>query len=365
MTRNPLGEAGTGAHTVPVTRLLPLMLALFLGFAGGSRAVAQEIYAAPAPSEVASWTVPRMPEDWDTVHGPYLRFHGEGADYATMLHLSRHAADSLPRLATELGVPIGDTIHVVVAPSARVFRELQPGNAPSWADGVAYPALGTIYLHAPRARDNTGTPLEKVLDHELVHVLLGRAFYPHPTPMWLQEGVAKVYAKEVTPDTTADLARGMVGRGLLSVTALTNHFPSDPGEAQLAYAQSADFIGYLRVEHGPEALPTLIRSLARGEDIDAAVHRATGKSFETVDRAWRDRLESGIPFELTAFFGQLDVTLLGLGGLGLVYAGVMRRRRFHQRIEQMAAEEAAMDALMAKIRAEEAERAVADAFHGR
>lgn len=346
-------------------RLLPLLLALFLAFAAGSRASAQEIWAAPPPAEVATWSVPPMPEGWDTVHGPFLRFHGDGADYATLLHLSRYAAESLPRLATELGVPIGDTIHVVVAPSARTFRELQPGNAPSWADGVAYPALGTIYLHAPRARNNTGTPLEKVLDHELIHVLLGRAFFPHATPMWLQEGVAKVYAKEVTPDTTADLARGMVGRGLLSVTSLTDRFPSDPNEAQLAYAQSADFIGYLRVEHGPDALPTLIRSLARGEDIDAAIHRATGKSFESVDRAWRDRLESGIPFEWTAWLGQLDVTLLGLGGVGLVFAGIMRRRRFTRRIEQMAAEEAAMDALMAKIRAEEAERAVADAFHGR
>ena len=141
--------------------------------------LAQEMYAAPEPTEVATWDIPAAPEAWDTVYAPFIRFHGDEADYKTMLHLSRHASESLPRLATELGVPIGDTIHVFVAPSRGMFRELQPGNAPSWADGVAYPALGVVYLHSPMARDNTGTSLEKVLDHELIHILLGRAFYPH------------------------------------------------------------------------------------------------------------------------------------------------------------------------------------------
>ena len=222
---------------------------------------------------------------------------------------------------------------------------------------MAYPALGVVYLHAPGARDNTGTPLEKVMDHELIHIILGRAFFPHHTPMWLQEGVAKVYAKEVTPENTAALARGMMGTGLLSVTALDKSFPRDPVKAQMAYAQSADFIGFLNVEYGPEALPVLIRALARGETIDHAIYEATGDWFETVDADWRARLETGVPLSFTALTA--DGVLLGLGGIALLVGGVFRRRRFHRRLAEMEAEEALVDELMAKIRAEEAERAVA------
>lgn len=331
-----------------------IFLTILLAFA--PPAGAQELYAAPAPAEVATWQVPELPTGWETVHGPFLRVHGESDEYGVMLALSRHAAESLPRLATELGVPIGDTIHVIVAPTRQAFWDLQPGNAPSWADGVTYPALGVIYLHAPTARDNTGTPLEKVLDHELVHVLLGRAFYPHPTPVWLQEGVARVYANEVSPDNTEVLARGMATTGLLSLTALDSSFPRDALKAQLAYAQSADFITFLRVEHGPEALPKLIRALARGDGIDSAMHQATGQWLDDVDESWRSRLESGIPLSFTAL--TVDGVLLGFGGIALVVGGLFRRRRFHRRLAEMEAEEALVDELIAKLKAEEAERSV-------
>lgn len=335
--------------------ILPVLLAALLFVAPAAHS--QEIFSAPAPTTVASWDVPPLPEDWDTVHAPFLRVHGHPDDYRTLLHLSRHASESLPRLALELGVPIGDTIHVVVVPSHATFRELQPGNAPSWADGVAYPALGWIYLHAPGARDNTGTPLEKVLDHELIHVVLGRSFFPNPTPMWLQEGVAKVYAKEVSPANTQAMARGMVGGGLISLTSLNDSFPRDPGRAQLAYAQSADFIGFLNTEYGEQAVPTMINHLVRGESIDAAVFAATGQWLETVDENWRSRLEDGFSLSWTAL--TVDGVLLGLGGIALFFGGIVRRRQFHRRLAEMEADEALVDDLVAQMRAEEAEQAIA------
>jgi hypothetical protein len=77
------------------------------------------------------------------------------------------------------------------------FRALQPGQPPTWADATAYPAAGPICLRAPALRSGTDTRLEQVLDHELVHVLLGRAFAPAQPPTWLQEGIARVFAGEV------------------------------------------------------------------------------------------------------------------------------------------------------------------------
>ncbi len=332
-----------------MTLLRAVLLLVLAHLAGPARA--QEMYAAPAsPVEVAP--LPDPPRGWDTVYAPFLRVHGAPEDYPTLLHLARHGARSLPRLATELGVPIGDTIHVYVATSDAEFRALQPGRAPLWADGVAWPGLGAIFLHSPRARDNTGTPIEQVLDHELVHVVLGRAFQPHPVPLWLQEGVAEVQAGEVGPHTT----RGMANTGLMGLTALTDRFPDDPVKARLAYAQSAHFVGFLRAEYGPEALPTLIRHLAAGHDIDRAVHAATGHWLDDVDAAWRASLQTGIPLSFTALTA--DGVLLGLGGLALLVGGVLRRRQFHRRLAEMEAEEALVDELVERFRADEAEQAV-------
>src|SRR5690606_24960154 len=118
-----------------------------------------------------------------------------------------------PELADELGVPIGDTIHVYVTPSTQAFRELQPGSPPTWADATAYPGRGVVYLRAPEARGGAADPIEQVLEHELTHILVGRAFLPNHPPSWLQEGVAQVVSGEHEPGLSRELLRaGATGR---------------------------------------------------------------------------------------------------------------------------------------------------------
>jgi len=327
------------------------LLALWLAT---SPAQGQEWTSGPTVQEEAGWVVPPPPEEWRTVHGSFLRVHGEDRDFSTLLRLARHGSDALPDLATRLGVPIGDTIHVYLAGSDQVFRELQPGNAPSWADATAYPALGVIYLRSHRARHGQSKPLEQVLDHELVHVLLGRAFMPQRPPQWLQEGVAQVMAGEFTPQTTEDLAAGMLGGGLISLEDLSRGFPSDARRAKLAYAQSADFVAWLQMQHGPEALTVLIKEMAAGATIHAAVRRATGRFLEDIDREWRGRLTSGIPLSLTPLT-TVDAWW-ALAGIALLIGGVLRRRQFRRRLAEMEAEERLVDEMLEQMAAESSER---------
>jgi hypothetical protein len=77
------------------------------------------------------------------------------------------------------------------------------GPSPEWADATAWPELGAIFLRSPDIRVGGDEPLEQVLDHELVHVLLGRAFGDEQPPIWLQEGVAQVLAKQLGPRRVA------------------------------------------------------------------------------------------------------------------------------------------------------------------
>ena len=321
-------------------------------------AQAQDVYARPSPELEAVMDVPLAPEHWTTVYGSFLRFHGEPRDMKLMMALSEHASERLPELATELGVPIGDTIHVFVASTDHEFHSLQPGRAPSWADGVAYPALGVIYLHSPRARNGTGKSMTQVLDHELVHIILGRSFYPNPTPQWLQEGVAQVWAGEFTPETTNRLAAGMLGGGLLSLRTLDRGFPQDAVRAQLAYAQSADLVSWLEGTYGPGTISGLVAQLVAGETMEGAIYQVTGDYMDDVEEAWKDRLEGGVSLSITALTG--ENTWWVIGALILAVAGFMRRREFHRRIKKMGDEEALVDELLERMRAEEQERVVKD-----
>lgn len=268
---------------------------------------------------------------------------GDPADVATVVYLAAHADEALPRLAGELGVRQPTGLRVTVAPSELAFRDLQPGRPPAWADGTAWPNQGLIFLKSPRIRPGTATPLSTVLEHELVHVLLGQAFGDRPVPAWLQEGVAKVLAREVTPDMSDALAGAVLGGSLLSLDELTDGFPADPMRARLAYAQSADLIAYLRNHHGEEALPVLVRRMAAGADVDEAMRAATGLSPLALDAAWRARLLAS-PIWLRALVR--PELWLGLAGLFFLVGGAFKLRRNRARLARWEEREAMEDALL-------------------
>ncbi len=300
---------------------------------------------AAEPAEGPTWRVappaapqldalPDEPAEWTVVDGLYARVHGPAHRTDLLLRVANHAAVSLPALAERLGVPIGDTVHIYVVSSMDEFRQLQPGTPPTWADATAYPELGAVFLRAPELRPGTEDPLETVIDHELVHILLGRAFAPADPPRWLQEGVAQVYAGEFGPED----ARTLTGAPVMSLGQLHNGFPREAGQARLAYVLSADFVAWLGYEYGDSAVPTLIRAMAREQDIGDAVHVATGMPIAEVEQAWRDRLADGPPAWLRwVEDGRLA---FGFGALALIGGGILRRRRFHQRMTEREAEEA-------------------------
>lgn len=320
--------------------------------------------AVAAPPETRNPTValqpaadaelPPLPAGWETVKTPFVHFHGPSEDTEVLLRLSRHASEQVPLLAKELGVGLGETMHVYLADSHQRFRDLQPHRAPTWADGVAYPRLGMILLRSPSIRGGQAQPLETVLRHELVHILLGRTFAPNVPPSWLQEGLAQVHAGELTPEVAKTLANGMAAGQLMSLNGLSRGFPDDPVLARLAYAQSADFLAWFEDTYGDEGVRTLIHELAAGTSIEGSIHAATGDFIEDVDRAWRQRLvDGGLAFGALA---NMD-WLMGLGGIVLVIGGIARRRRFHERLEEMEREEAALEALLGSYLDERARRA--------
>ncbi|MEQ1566657.1 MAG: hypothetical protein ABMA64_13535 [Myxococcota bacterium] len=309
-----------------------------------------------APARASDWTraperaerreLPVVPEGWTTVPGTYLRVHAPEPLVHTALRMAQHGSEALPKLADRLEVPIGETIHVFVAPDDATFRALQPGAPPTWADATAWPELGVVFLRGASARKASDAPLEQVFDHELVHVLLGRAFEPQRPPTWLQEGVAQLLAGELGPEEARTLGRASVS-GWIGLESIERGFPSDPFRAELAYAESADFVAYLVDQHGEQVLPALIKASARGEPLRRAVFTATGTLFESAEADWR---ATHTPSDLRLAALADGEWLWVVGAFVLLGAFVRRRREFHRRLAQMEAEEALVDAWIAAAR---------------
>ena len=285
---------------------------------------------------------PDVPSDWVMYSGPYAQVHSAPDDSATALHLSRYVSASLPRIAEEMGVPIGRTMNIFITPDQEAFRTLQPGTPPNWADGTAWPTAGLIYLRSPSIRGGTASPLEQVLDHEIAHVLLGQAFGARRVPRWLQEGVAQLVAREYTPQVTDRIGQGMFGDNLIPLDSLTRGFPDDPIQARLAYAQSADLVAYINNQAGPEAMGVLIREMASGRPFGAALKVATGMTSDELETAWLARLDTSMLW-LRPLVS--DTVILSGAGIAFFVLGIATLRRRRQQLAAMAEDEALEDAL--------------------
>jgi hypothetical protein len=307
-----------------------------------------------APAEPPRPEVAAPLGGWWTEDGLYARVHAAPEDMEVARGLAAHAAESVPRLAARLGLTPGGRLDVYVAPSQESFVRLQPGAPPDWADGTAWPQHGLVFLRAPSVRGAATEPLAQVLDHEIVHVLVGRAFAEGGArggpPRWLQEGLAQWMSGEHGPEVGRTLSSG----GVIPLAELTRGFPADPIRARLAYAASVDFVAFVAQEWGEAAVRDLVRRMARGADVEEALAGATGEGFSSVEAAWRaDWADPVFWARLVQVSGE---AVWVLAALGIVVGAFRVRRRNRARLDRWEQEEE-LARLLAEARAQQAAQA--------
>ena len=143
------------------------------------------------------------------------------------------------------------------------------------------------------------------------------------------------------------LSSGALTGSLVYLEALEHRFPADPVRADLAYAESADFVAWLEATYGADTLPELVRATARGDSMRQAVYGATGQFLDDLETDWQARL-AGPAFKFASV--AQGEWAWGLAAVALVGAGISRRRRFQRRLAEMEAEEAMLDELVAGFR---------------
>lgn len=213
-----------------------------------------------------------------------------------------------------------------------------PGGAPArWAVAQAYPERNIILVEARSLVTAEG---QEILRHELAHVALGQL--GRGWPRWFHEGLAMHVAGEhrITWPRTNPLFRAAQGERLLPLDQLTSAWPDHAVEAELAYAESADFVATLAARHGTAKLRAVIDAVQGGEPFELAFAKVLGASVRHEEELWKKELarrSSWVPLWVD---GPGLWALLG----GLCVIGYLRRRAYVARLRaQQAAEEALME----------------------
>jgi hypothetical protein len=232
----------------------------------------------------------------------------------------------------EVGAGISSELTVRVGINPEQMQKLAPPHVklPEYATGVALPAEGLILLTLTAPDNWEPVGLETVLTHELSHVALYRAVAGNKVPRWFSEGLAISQADERSFARIRTLWEGSVQGRIIPLESLSDAFPARDFQVNLAYAQSADFVVFLR--EGQDNLRrfySLIDYLRKGTTFERAVFSAYHVPVGYLEREWR--------FSLQRRFGRLPLLLTGVGTIWvlasvLLFTAYIKTKRKHAAI---------------------------------
>src|SRR5258708_21133784 len=297
-------------------------------------------------------TLPPLPDDFEVFDRGWIHLAAPATIHDRIPALLADAVEFRSHLSEVLGQPVLGYVHVRIVRSPEQMTELAPEGAPPprYAAGVAYPELRVILLAMKAPATWEAPDLSELMRHELTHVALAGAVTERHVPRWFNEGLAIRESGEAPWARTKTLWDASLSRTLIPLKDLDSSFPTERYDVNIAYAESADFVGFLMRDSDRARFGSLVQRRGAGVPFERALEDAYGTDVRKLEFQWRE--------EVGRRFGIVPV-LTGGGVLWVVIAGlaaaawIKRRRKAKAKLEQWALEEALIDRAAAAARARE------------
>lgn len=253
---------------------------------------------------------------WDDARIGSATVHWYGQNEAIARHFGDLAGDAADAGADLLGTPLADGIDIFVYDAREDFIGAVGPTAREWIGAATYPNIRTVFMWLGAGPTDY---LEQTIAHEVTHVVFYDATHNpfHAPPTWMDEGTA-TWSEDGNVDTERDLVRleSSSAQGLMAFEALTDQFPIDARDANLAYAEGTVMIDQIVHDHGADAMANIAEAYRSGATDDEAIRAGTGESFADLRSAFFDSfgVSEPQPVEPLPLDGS-DVSLPG-GGSG-------------------------------------------------
>jgi hypothetical protein len=227
--------------------------------------------------------------EWRDLEDGLLRVHwydGDAAFGAAALDAARRGLQSASKM---IQISLSEPLDVYVYATPAELQSALVLGGQGWIEGHASPELGVAMMSISPGAEQ-GLELERVIPHELMHVLLYRSVGANYNrlPTWLREGMATLAEVYPNPDFDAALAQATETGTLLPLADLCASFPSDSGPAFLAYAESRSFTQFILDNYGTPGLSALMASYADGLDCEQGAYQALGLPLSDLEIRWRE-----------------------------------------------------------------------------
>jgi len=263
----------------------------------------------------------------------FFRFYFETENGATADLIE--TADTVTRKVKFLtGFAPGEKIDVFIAEDRNAFKRLLPkkSRVPSWAVGVAFPALNRIILLKEPRIDLAAT-----FRHELNHILLGQAFRGKAkVPRWLDEGLAMIVAEDWNLSAMTVMTGAVLTGAVMPMADIARRFPYEEKRARIAYAQSFYFIAFLKREFGEAGFRRFLDVYRNHQNFKLALKRTYYLDWPEIEELWQQYLRlrfNWIPILTSTGFLWFAASII------FVIGYFLKKRRSRQKLAQWEEEE--------------------------
>lgn len=188
-----------------------------------------------------------------------------------------------------------EQITVRLTSDIETFNKVQPKTPPEWASGIAYPSLRLVVIQIPplwktNSVDFLANNYIKVFQHEIIHILLDDFYSGKTIPRWLNEGLAKMLAKEFSIDDQVIIGQAVLIDQLIPFHLLEKNFPKYENRANLAYIQSKSFLSYILERFGKEKFYNILNTLKNEGNLNEALWKETRHGLTELEDDWEKDL---------------------------------------------------------------------------
>jgi hypothetical protein len=263
-----------------------------------------------------------------TATTPHFAFSFHPHEEKTIRSLLEEAEELRREITADLGLEPKGVTRVYLASSLHMYQALQPGGKiQAWSRAVAYPRLNLIVILSPKAVRGGHMDLGTIFKHEFTHIVLGRAFQGSKgIPHWLHEGVAMYESREWDFRRISAIMRAVLTDTLIPLSEITQRFPQEENQAELAYCQSFYLISFLIHTYGRPPFHRFIREYCGGSPLNQVLVDIYGMGLDQLEEQWRRHLKvrfSWIPIITSATALWFLLALLFM----LAYAKKRRAKR--------------------------------------
>lgn len=270
----------TGTYLRRRAELLPLLTgpdALVLETAMRLRA-GEPVDFEPMAELLFRWAQGVIALRWNTVETAHFTLRYDDRDRALAETLRLSADGTFDRVARDMGVqPAGKKYDFYLCPDVAAYMEVTGYTAETyetWMVGWASDTQRRLCILSPRVvKDRPPEAMDKVIIHEIVHIVMDTLRPGDECPLWLGEGVATLYAGQVN---------AMSVEACPSIRELEEDFVGNGG-----YDYAGAYVWYAIQKAGMERF----KRLYAGEE-DVGQLLAPGFEREAV-AAWQRHCQSG------------------------------------------------------------------------